>query len=212
MDQPAPISRWCRSAAFFSSHLYPRISATEFKAYFAIASMGGFIAGVLGAFHDLWTYSIGPEYFTKVKFNSFWFANFGLGNRPFAATVGFLAAGCVGFFVAWFLARRFWRTQSPSNGSREIAIGFVFVFLCVIVAESLGYAYGIWRGPDADYAGWFWAIEKYHVKDVWSFVRVAYIHNSAYLGVGIGLTGALFMIRPTPATLTPSQLRAMEAK
>jgi hypothetical protein len=176
--------------------LYPRISAAEFKACILIATVGGLVAGMFGVVHDLWTYSIGPEYFTKVKFNAFWFANLGLGNREFAGTIGFLAAGSAGFFVTWFLARRLNTGILKPGALRIVATSYLFIAFCVLLAEILGYGYGLWRGPKADYAAWYWAIEKYRVEDVWNFVRVAYIHNSAYLGGGIGLLLALWRMRP----------------
>ena len=144
--------------------LYPRISAAEFKACILVALVGGLVAGVFGVVHDLWTYSIGPEYFTKVKFNAFWFANMGLGNRAFAGTIGFLAAGSAGFFVAWFLARRLNTGILKPGAQRIVAKRYLFIAFCVLLAEILGYGYGQWRGPKADYAAWYWAIEKYRVK------------------------------------------------
>lgn len=180
---------------FHRLRLYPRISFAEFRACLLVAAFGGLLAGVYGVGNDLWTYSIGPEYFTKVKFNAFWFTNLGLGNRAFAGTIGFFAAGSAGFFVSWFLARRLGKAILKPGAVRIVAKRYLFVALCVFFGEILGYGYGLWRGPDADYAAWYWAIEKYRVEDVWNFVRVAYIHNSAYLGGGIGLLLALWRIR-----------------
>lgn len=182
--------------------LYPRISAAEFKTCLLISVVGGLFSGALGVVHDLWTYSIGPEYFTKMKFNAFWFADFGLGNRAFAGTIGFLAVGSAGFFVSWFLARRLAKGVLKPGALRFVAKGYAFIAFCVILAEILGCGYGLWRGPDADYEAWHWAIDKYRVDDVWNFVRVAYIHNSAYLGGGLGLLLALWRMRP-PAEPQP---------
>jgi hypothetical protein len=60
----------------------------------------------------------------------------------------------------------------------------------------IGYAYGLWRGPDADYSSWKQAFQQLHIVDTWSFVRVAYIHNAGYLGGLTGLLVALALIRP----------------
>jgi hypothetical protein len=58
------------------------------------------------------------------------------------------------------------------------------------------YLYGLWRGPNADYSQWQFALQKYRVSDVWSFMRVAYIHNAGYIGALIGLLSAYYAIRP----------------
>jgi hypothetical protein len=71
-----------------------------------VAIIGGLIAGAYGIVHDQVTYTIAPEYFTKLKFHQFHYADFGLGNRIFAATIGFLATWWVGAIAAWLLARR----------------------------------------------------------------------------------------------------------
>ena len=60
----------------------------------------------------------------------------------------------------------------------------------------VGYGYGLWRGPEADYSSWTWAFQKFRISDHWSFVRVAYIHNAGYLGGLVGLLVALATIRP----------------
>lgn len=193
-----------KPSALVRFRIFPQLSVAEFKVCLCFAVIGGLVAGALGILHDLWTFSISPEYFTKVKFKAFWFADLGLGDRPFAGTIGFLAAGSAGFFVVWFLARRLSNGILHPGAIWKITAWFIFVAFCVGCAELLGFGYGIWRGPNAEYAAWQWAIEKYRVEDVWSFVRVAYIHNSAYLGGGIGLLLSLWRIQPrSPAETKP---------
>jgi hypothetical protein len=179
----------------WTKYLIPHVAIADLPAMVVIALSGGLIAGAFGAVHDLWTFSISREYFTKVKFKSFAYANLGLGDQVFSACVGFLAAGIVGLFAAWFLARRFYIRESSRVSSIQIARGFLFIFVCTIIADGLGYAYGLWRGPDADYSAWFWAIEKYQIEDRYNFVRVAYIHNSAYMGGGTGFLLALIRLK-----------------
>ena len=61
------------------------------------AALGSLFAGAYGVLHDQVTYSICPEYFTRLKFSQFNFANFGLSPRIFVAEIGFLATCWVGF-------------------------------------------------------------------------------------------------------------------
>ena len=42
-----------------------------------IAALGAVLAGCYGALHDQISYTISPEYFTKVKFEQFRYADFG---------------------------------------------------------------------------------------------------------------------------------------
>jgi len=154
------------------------------------------IAGVYGMIHDQLTFSISPEYFTKVKFKQFHYADLGLGNRAFVANIGFLATCGVGFVAAWFLARRFIPNQPRAIAYRQIRNGFVCALIFGMLFGVIGFIYGFWRGPNADYFAWEWAVQKYGIKDKWSFVRVAYIHNASYLGGLAGFIVAMCTIRP----------------
>ena len=177
-------------------YIIPRIASDDVPPMICVALVGGILAGIYGIVHDQITYWISPEYFTKLKFDQFWYADFGHGDRVFASTIGFLATWWVGFIAAWFLARRLIPRQPRDQAFRQIRKGI----MCIITFGSAfgvaGYGYGLWRGPDADYSSWTWAFRELKVTDTWSFVRVAYIHNAGYLGGLIGLVVALRMIRP----------------
>src|SRR5580700_8579924 len=84
---------------------YPTFPAKQFPAMLCIALLGAVVAGMYGALHDQISYSISPEYFTKLKFRQFSYADFGWPHRVFASEVGFLATWWVGLFAGWFLAR-----------------------------------------------------------------------------------------------------------
>ncbi len=161
-----------------------------------VALVGGIIAGIYGILHDQITYSISPEYFTKLKFEQFRYADFGLGDRVFASTIGFLATWWVGFIAAWFLARRLLPGQPRDRALCQIRTGIVCIIVFGLAFGIAGYGYGLWRGPDADYSSWAWAFHERNITDMSSFVRVAYIHNASYLGGFLGLVFALGMIRP----------------
>ena len=80
--------------------------------------------------------------------------------------------------------------------------------MCIIASGllfgAIGFGYGLWRGPDADYSSWTWAFREFKITDKWSFVRVAYIHNAGYLGGLVGLVVALVAIRPNRDPLSDS--------
>ena len=177
--------------------IIPKIRIADLPPMIGVALVGGLIGGLYGIAHDQITYAISPEYFTKLKFHQFHYANFGLGNRVFASTIGFLATWWVGLIAAWFLARRLIPNQSRRSAYRQLRKGIVCIFLFGLSFGVLGYTYGLWRGPSADYSSWQWAIQELQITDVWSFVRVAYIHNAGYLGGLVGLVFALIAIRPS---------------
>ncbi len=183
-------------------YLVPQIALGDLPPLCGVALIGAVIAGAYGVLHDQITYAISPEYFTHMKFKQFHYADVGLGDRVFVATIGFLAASCVGLIVAWFLARRLIPHQPRSCAYRQVGLGFACVFACGVFSWLLGFAYGLWRGPDADYSSWAWAFRRFDITDTWSFVRVAYIHYASYLGGAIGLIFALATIRPRRKELT----------
>ena len=189
-------------------YLVPQISREDLPAILRMALVGAVVAGAYGILHDQLTYSISPEYFTRVKFKQFHYADIGLGDRVFVATIGFLATSFVGFVAAWFLARKLIPSQPRSAAHAQIASGFGIISACGLIFGLIGFAYGLWRGPNAQYWAWVWAFQRYDIKDTWAFVRVAYIHNASYLGGAVGLILALVFIRPkrgSAGTDTPTR-------
>src|SRR5260221_12058644 len=84
---------------------YPSITWREIPTLVGITVFGAVLAGAYGAVHDQVSYSISPEYFTKMKFRQFAWADLGWPNRLFAAEVGFLASWWAGLIAGWLLAR-----------------------------------------------------------------------------------------------------------
>ena len=71
---------------------YPKIQLRHLPRMLGIAFLGAIVGGVYGILHDQITYSISQEYFTKLKFDQFRYADFGFPARVFVSEVGFLAA------------------------------------------------------------------------------------------------------------------------
>ena len=183
-------------------YLFPRIALRDLQSIFKVALVGAVLAAAYGILHDNITFAIGPEYFTNLKFDQFRYADIGLGDRIFVSTIGVLATWWVGFIAGWFLARRLLPNQPRQNAMRQVRKGFAIVFACGLMAGGLGYLYGVWRGPDADYSAWSGVANRLDISDIWPFVRVAYIHNASYIGGVIGLLLALILIKPLTRTAT----------
>ena len=159
------------------------------------AVVGSLIAALYGVIHDQITYSLSPEYFTRLKFAQFHYADFGLPPRCFVAEIGFLATWWVGFIAGWFLARVAVPRWPPVDARAGILRGFGIILSCAFTTSLVGFGLGLLRGPNADYCGWQEFVQTRGVVDLPSFVRVAYIHNASYLGGLIGLMVALVYLR-----------------
>ncbi len=189
----------------FLNLFVPRIAWSDVLPMMCVSLLGALIAGCYGILHDQITYTISPEYFTNLKFAQFAYADFGFGRRVFVATIGFLATWWVGAIAGWFLARRLIPNQPRDVAFRQICNGFVCILLSGFLFGTGAFVYGLLRGPKADFSAWSWAIHELNITDVYSFVRVAYIHNASYLGGVVGLLVALATIRPRRANAHATQ-------
>ena len=183
-------------------YLIPKIAVADLPPMFGMAGIGAIIAGIYGILHDHVTYSIGPEYFTKLKFKQFHYADFGLGDRVFVSCIGFLATWWVGFIIAWFLSRRLIPGQDRASAYRGILKGFAIVLASGLVAGAIGYLYGSSIKLDGAHSLWQPVFERFQIADPAGFVRVAYIHNASYLGGLIGFIISLIAIRPAKTDST----------
>jgi hypothetical protein len=190
--KPAALS-W---RTFLVACIVPPIPLADLPALLAFTLASALVAGCYGVLHDQITFSIGPEYFHNFKFHQFSYADPGLGDRAFVSCVGFLGTWWVGAIGGWILARRVLSTCSRNMAYRRFRAGFLIVLAAAASAAILGYLYGLWQGPNADYSAWQPALQQYKVSDVWPFMRVAYIHNAGYLGALAGLLLTYVTIRP----------------
>lgn len=74
------------------NYVVPGRSWRELGWLAAIAAAGGLIAGVYGIVHDQITYSISPEYFTRMKFAQFHIYESALPEPWLLAMIGFRAS------------------------------------------------------------------------------------------------------------------------
>jgi hypothetical protein len=165
----------------------------KFAVFSATIFISILLAGLYGILHDLITYSISPEYFTKFKYVQFGFepAWFG-GHRQTVAVIGFLATWWTGIFIALGLGLTalIFRDHKTMRKAIQKAIGVTFCF--AVAAGIFGFFYGKFvltkTGVD------WWLPEKLIDKN--AFITVGSIHNFSYLGGLLGLTaGIYYMIR-----------------
>ena len=173
--------------------LYPKIRLSSLPAMLGHALAGAGLAGIYGVIHDQVTYSICPEYFTRLKFSQFHYADFGWPTRVFVGEIGFLATWWVGFVAGWFLVQISVPACSGAAAFRRTAGGFLIMFASTLAASITGYVLGRLHG--ADYSAWQSMTSTLGVLDLPGFVRVAYIHNASYLGGLMGLIAAIIHLR-----------------
>ena len=175
--------------------LIPKFPLSQMPAMLGYAALGALVAGLYGVLHDEVTYSISPEYFTRLKFLQFHYADFGLPPRVFVAEIGVLATWWVGLIAGWFLARVAVPSFPPAKARVHCFRNFAIILACALAASMVGFGLGLLRGPHADLSAWQGLASARGVVDLPSFVRVAYIHNASYLGGLIGLVTALIHLQ-----------------
>jgi hypothetical protein len=174
---------------------YPIIPLKRLPAMLGIAALGAILAGIYGTLHDQLSYSISPEYFTKMKFQQFWYANFGWPQRVYASEVGFLASWWVGVIGGWILARLGLDCIPWPQRRSKIAKAFLLVFGIAIAVGGIGLALGTYVAHHTDLTGWETWRDNLDLQDLPSFVIVAYLHGASYLGALLGVIAAGVYVR-----------------
>ena len=168
--------------------LYPKLQWRSVRWLLRSAFTGTLVAGCYGIVHDQIIFGISPEYFTKLKFIQFHWADAGLPDRIFVAEIGFLASWWVGFIAGWFIGRLAVDRISPEHRWRLTLRAFGMMLCFAIIGSFGGCFFGLLHKPD--YGHWSYFAAR-GVSDLPAFVRVAYIHNGSYLGGFIGLMAVL---------------------
>ncbi len=177
---------------FAARVLVPVLPWRELPMTFALMVAGAAVAGLYGALHDQVTYTIGPEYFTRMKFDQFaWAEPEGVHPRIFAAVIGFLATWWVGALVVWILARVSLWHEFRLPPLREMVRAFMIVFLVAMATAAGGWLWGQWRKRTGYDEAWHSLMIPFGVERPEEFMTVAYIHNASYLGGMLGTVAAL---------------------
>lgn len=172
---------------------YPNLKRSQLPAVTGITLLGGLLGGMYGALHDLITYSISSEYFTRMKFGQFSHMDLGLPQRLFAAQIGFIAAGAVGLAAGWFIARTVVPVWPARMSCRKALRAFLFMLLIAATTALIGNLLGL----KTNIGGMLWndLCESLGISDVPAFLRVALIHTAGYAGALVGMILAILHLR-----------------
>ena len=168
-----------------------------------LALAGALIAGCFGILHDQITYTISPEYFTRMKFDQFRAADFGFPKRVFVAEIGFLGTWWAGLIIAWFLARI--ALPKFASPAKRVMKAMAILVSITIVFGTVGY----FLGPTlfGNRPGWREALDSMGVTDPTAFHRVAAIHLGSYAGALLGWIAMMVrFLRCGGAHLPPRQI------
>jgi hypothetical protein len=177
--------------------LYPKFPLRNLPAMLRIALAGAALAGCYGALHDQISYSISPEYFEKLKFHQFSYANFGWPRRVFASEVGFLASFWVGLAGGWFIARAAVAAAQPISRN-QIVKSFAIVAAITLLGGAMGALAGVIASRAGDLSGWEHWQRDLDIRQIRPFVVVAYLHAGSYIGALAGIIAAVVLVRRHP--------------
>jgi len=166
--------------------LVPHLGRGEFARLIRWALAGALVAGAFGIVHDQITFSISPEYFTRIKFDQFAAFRGNLPPRGFVAVIGFLATWWFGLIATWLLAR-----AAGATGLRE---RLPAAWLAIALGACVGGAIGALAAPHffLSHAAWCEAATALGVHRLPSFAKVAGIHLGSYTGAAIATFFLLF--------------------
>lgn len=177
--------------------LVPDLPAAEFRRMLLMAIAGALSAGIFGVVHDQVTFTISPEYFTRMKFDQFRHADFGFPPRILVATIGFLATWWVGLIASWFLARRIVPSRPVGEAWHLMGKSLARMLGGTVACAFLGAFVGPWLLGDS--GSWNESLGAMGVSDKAAFTCVAGIHTGAYLGAFVSwLVILLFGRIPAP--------------
>ena len=174
--------------------LFPRINRADVGFIVKYSILGAFLAGFYGIIHDQFTFTISSEYFTQIKFKQFHYADFGMGNRAFVCSIGFLATWWVGLFAGWILSRSVLSANDKTVGAKKVKLGFCIIFGTAVITAVLVGLYTQATTNFYDHASWAATFDYYNIKNFREFMQVVYIHYASYFGGLVGLVIAVLVL------------------
>lgn len=164
----------------------------KFPTFFLLIVLAGIAAAAFGALHNQLSYSVGPTYFTNLKFIQFNISGT-IPERLGAAYVGMMASWWMGPLVG--LPAFLYGLLAVPTARSYLAAGLGSIFIVVLLA-TFGALAGLLGGLLADSSGF--------LDDSMTFpegptrqdlLRAGFMHDASYLVGALGLIAAIFPMR-----------------
>lgn len=167
------------------------LTAKKVRIWLWLIVLSTFLAALYGALHNQISYTIGPEYFTKIKFRQIGIDEntFG-GPRQGAAFVGVVSSWWVGTFVAFVLGF-FGLIHLERDMFRRTFRALLLVLGIAIVFGLIGLGVGELLASNLDWA----PPEKRALTDPQGVLTTWVMHVGSYVGGLLGLLIGIFDVR-----------------
>tara|TARA_R110002072_G_scaffold303133_2_gene495159 strand:+ start:515 stop:1072 length:558 start_codon:yes stop_codon:yes gene_type:complete len=142
------------------------------------------LSGVYGMIHNQVSYSISPEYFTKLKFEQFGVSH-STPERLGAAVVGWHASWWMGAFIGLFLIPAGMLVRSDRGYVLAVLRAFVAVLATTTLVGATGLLLAVVfarADPELDSM-----LRDAMIADPIAFRRTAALHNASYIGGLLGI-------------------------
>lgn len=147
------------------------------------------VAGCYGILHDVITYKISHEYFTKFKFVQFGLIEAGttlpINTFQLLVFTGWAATWWVGFIAAGIFGGVAFRLKKAGAMTAAISKASLIMMGTAIVFGIIGYNIGFFTDPPVDLAQLCYECSTLANPD--AFTTAGYVHNFSYAGGFIGI-------------------------
>lgn len=175
--------------------LFPRLSLRQFIEALKITAIGALIAGMYGSIHDQISFTISPEYFTKMKYVQFGLTNSMFPPRWNVAYIGVMATWWVGLIGGWLLARLGIMKLPPAIRLRRTWQAFAIVVTTAAATGAIGVAAALFATDAGSLERWRDIQHALDIEDLRAFMIVAFLHEAGYIGAVFGILIALIFVR-----------------
>ena len=165
-------------------------AARKLLIFLAIVAVSPLVAGIYGAIHNQFSYTVSSEYFTAFKFVQFGLLDSPLPDRVRASIVGFRASWWMGPALGILIGLAAFVHREPREmldaGVRAYAVTIAVTALVGLVALLIGIA-STKPLHFENYADWYLPDGLQHPR---RFLCAGYMHDGAYLGSVVGVGAA----------------------
>lgn len=155
-----------------------------FIVFLAIAALA---AGIFGAIHNQFSYTVSTEYFTKFKFIQFDLLDTSISERIRAAEVGFLASWRMGLYIGILSGVAAFHHKTNGQMRAGLLWSLLVIASFTLAFALAGLAYGFSQTGNLTleaYNGWFIPDALENPR---RFICAGYMHNAAYLGGAVSI-------------------------